>query len=715
MQEVPLSPTTAAAPSRFPWTWALGVAVLAFAVRATVAVQLGKTALFQRPQLDSFEFLVWAQSIARGELFRWLAPTHGPGYPYFLGFLLSLLGGSVPAVRIAQAALGAGLCALTALLAARIFEDRRAGLAAGILLALYGPLVYVEVSLLAEGLFVLLLTLALWLLTRPNPTAGAAVAIGLLIGLAVIVRATALPLLPILVALILVRPARWSRRSAVWMALAWLAVVGPTLLLVRKTSGGWLPVQAYGGLNFYMGNRPGASGTPEARLGGDWDLLHAEPTRQGITIEADRERYYMKKAWTEIGQQPLAFVAGLGRKALWLVQDDEVRETHSVYFFREQSPLLRWLPGFGLLFPLAVWGLWLARRRLAAETVVYLAVFTASCILIIFSSRYRMPLVPLLAAMAGGAVVWLIDRARKQEWKALAPAAAVLAAAILVSHVRDHAPSHNTAEEWSMTAASLQALDRPDEAKLAVERALVEDPGSALAWVQAGRMRLDAADLPGAEKAFETAARLAPNYQRARFNLGVAYKRKGDLDAALRELRQSLWLAPGDPSSLTQIGEILLARGEVDEARKTWLQLVEKDPRNAPAWLALARIEGAARNPKAGVEMAKRAAEADPSQAETWMILAMLALDAGDAGTAENALDRAQGLLGPDAPAVGLGRAMLDRLRGNPEGADRRLKEILRRHPGFQQAAQLLVANAAQHGRRAEAEEFLRTLRPLTP
>lgn len=637
----------------------MAIAAVAFTLRAAVAIELGRTALFQRPQLDSFEFFVWGQRIAHGFLLEWLAPTHGPGYPFFLGTLLALTGGSLPMVRLAQAALGAGLCVLTAVLAARVLNDRRAGLAAGLLLAAYGPLVYVEVSLLAEGLFVFLLTLGSWLaLRRPSPGAGA------VLGLAAVVRATALPLGPLLAGLAFLRPRRQPRRAAVWMALAWLAVVGPVVVFQRVTRGSWLPVQAFGGLNFYMGNHSGATGVPTARLGGDWDFLHGEPQRLGITGDAERERYFMRKAWREIGANPSAFFAGLARKALWLVQDDEIRESHSLYFFEKHSLVLRRLPGFGLLFPFAVWGLWLAfsRRAVPLEIAVYLLVFTASCVVIIVSSRYRLPLVPVLAVFAGGAVVWLFDRLRGRRWRELAPAAAVLAGAILLSHVRVHAPSHNLAEEEALTAASWQLLGRLDAAEQAAGRALAEDPHSALAWVHAGRIRVARGDFAGAEQAFARAVALAPEYQLARLSLGIELRRRGDTEGALRELRRSLWLVPDDPGTLAELGELLMARGETGEAAQIFRRLLEIDPRNAVAWLRLARI----------------------------------ALDAGETVPASRALDRAGRLLGPESPAIVIGQARLDILRGDRKGADRRLRELLRRDPGLEPAARLLRENAEQ-------------------
>ena len=682
--EAPLAAAPAAPPpapaARLPRSWLAAVAGLAFLVRAAAAVQLGRTALFRFPQLDSLEFLLWAQSIARGEA-RWPAvPTHGPGYPYFLGTLLALFDGSFAAVRLVQAGLGAALCVLAALLAARLFDDRRAGLAAGLLLAVYGPLVFVEVSLLAEGLLIVLLIAALWCLLRPGATPAASIAAaaaaGLGVGLAAATRATALALVPAL-ALVLLLDRRRPRRAlaAGAFAAAALAVVLPVLVAVRQASGSWLPIQGYGGLNLYMGNRPGAPGVPTARLGGAWDRLSGEAARRGVAGAAAQERWYTRRLLAEARQRPAEVLRGLGRKALWLLQDEEIRESHSVYFFRGQSWLLRLLPGFALLFPLALCGLvvLVRRRRLPAALAVYLLVFAASCVAIVVSSRYRLPLAPALAALAGGGLATLLDAARARRGRALAGYGALLAAGFAATQLRDHAPSRNVAEEWALTATSLEAQDDVAGARAAVEKALAADPRSALAWAVAGRVAEREGGTARAERAFATAVRLAPDFQRARLTLGAALRRRGDLAGAERQLRRALWLVPGDPTAQRELAAVLVER---------------------------ARRAGAARDPARGQKLAAEAARLAPGEAEAWLTLAMLALDAGDRAAARAALERSSGMLGPEAPPVALGWALLDRLEGRPEAAVERLRRVLLRHPGYQPAAQLLRALGAGPARR---------------
>ncbi|MEO8190369.1 MAG: glycosyltransferase family 39 protein, partial [Acidobacteriota bacterium] len=143
----------------------LALFATAFIVRLGVSAELGQTALFRNAQLDSREYLSWAQRIAAGD-FTWpVPPAHGPGYPFLLGALLAMFNGSVPAVRLVQAALGAVTCLLAARLSGKLF-GKNAELATGLSLAFYGPLVLTDVSILSEGLLLFFLCSAFLILSR---------------------------------------------------------------------------------------------------------------------------------------------------------------------------------------------------------------------------------------------------------------------------------------------------------------------------------------------------------------------------------------------------------------------------------------------------------------------------------------------------------------------------------------------------------------------
>jgi len=715
---------------------AFSVFAVALATRGVVALQLASTALYREPQLDQLEYLIWARGLVeRG--FSWPAvPTKGPGYAAFLAGLLGIFDGSLGAVRVAQAFLGAGTCLLVALLATRLLGDRRAGVAAGLLLAAYGPLVWIDTMLLAEGLFLFLLTAALSTFTLGPPAGGARgggglprllvplAFTGLLLGLAALVRATALALVPAFGLLLLLGkgplpPGEGFRDRRRWLGAgvlvgAALAVVLPVTLAMAGTTGSPLLIQGYGGLNLFMGNQPGSEGLPSARLGGDWDRLNSAAARAGFTTAAEQDHFYAARAREAIAADPLGWLGTLGRKLIWFFQAEEVRESHSYAFFRQASSLLGVLPGFALLFPLAVWGLVEPRggRELPWALPAHVLVVAATCVGIIMGSRYRLPAVPVLAVWAGAGVLGLWAAARQRRWRRLAAALAVLALAFGLTQVRRHGPSRNLAEEWALTSQAHLKLGERGEAEAASRQALAEDPASALAWDSLGRAQLEDRQGPAARESLARAVALNPDYATAHFDLARADFTLGRRSEAAASLRRSLTLSPDFLPALELLAPLALSEGSLEEADGLYRRITELAPGQIDAWLARARIAGARGRPGEGIAPARQAAERAPQRLDAWMLLATLAFDAGDGETAARALERVRAL----APAGSLegawGRALELAVAGRREDLDAFLRQLLTRAPGFAPAAQLFLANATALGREGEGEAFLAGLRP---
>jgi tetratricopeptide (TPR) repeat protein len=759
----PAAETAAPAAPRLGWLWGAGIFALAALVRLLVGSQLGETALFRWPQLDSLEYLVWARKVASGTMIWPVPPPHGPGYPTFLGLLLRLFDDSLDAARRVQALFGAGTCILAAAVAARAF-GRRAGIAAGLLLAVYGPLVFLDVSMLAEGLLVFLLLLALWLfvaLAKPFPRA---IAAGLVLGIAALVRPTAVVVLPALLLVLLWGRLRDRRAwaAAGLLLAAFFLVTTPVVAKISRVNGAFVPVQGYGGFAYYIGNSPNGDGLPSPRLGRGWEMLVSEAARAGMTTPAAEDQYYRRKAAREIREHPGAYLRLLAGKALWLVQAEEVRDSHSYDFFQSQSRLLGILPGLGLLFPLAVCGIGLAviagrrphprpspsspqpppgegRQEKAEEeksdrVAVFLpspgdreggagrgaggegllllglslAGFAAVTVLTMVGTRYRIPLVPFLAAFAGIALIAAWDAARSKRLRELGFLAAGFVAAFALAHARSYPPSHNFAEEWALSGRSYEEGEDFVAAQTAYDRALAADPNYVSAWEGIGRSRLKQGDTQGAEQALRTALRIDPQSQRAHYYLAIVLRQTLRADEAEKELRTVLAMVPDDLPALHTLGEMLLNRGETAEAEPLFRKIVAVHPDDAAAHLALARIAGAQNRPQDGLAAAKRATELDPENPEAWLTLTRLALGAQDAATAEAALQRTESLAGAANPQVVLTRALLYRLQGKREAVDELLRSLLRQAPTFRPAAELFLANAAEMGQRAEAEAFLR-------
>ena len=122
---------------------------------------------------------------------------HPPLYPYFIGVLSAFLGG-LTAVKVAQVLVGAMLAPALGLLGLRVFGPAAGMVAAGIA-AFYPELVWFSVHFWVEGVFVVLLWWSFERLVAADAEGSwplAAVA-GLLFGLSILARETALYFLPL--------------------------------------------------------------------------------------------------------------------------------------------------------------------------------------------------------------------------------------------------------------------------------------------------------------------------------------------------------------------------------------------------------------------------------------------------------------------------------------------------------------------------------------
>lgn len=696
---------------------------IALAVRIAVWSQLAPEPLFRAPQLDSLEYVAWASRIAAGDL-RWPAPpSHGPGYSFFLAGAFRLFPGSLPAASILQAVLGALNCVAVAVLAGSFFGPLVAW-ASGLFLAVYGVVVWTDISLLAEGLLLLLSTAALLCVGRGPVTGRRAALAGLLTGLAALVRPTALVLLP----LVLVALVRREGGRGHGLRVAGLAAAAAGVVLLPVTVTNWrashalLLVQGHGGFNFYIGNSPSGTGLPTVRPGADWDRLEGEAARHGFRLPAEQDRYFLRKTAAEIDASPVQYAKLLGSKLFWTIQADEIRDPFSFSFFEKASPLLAALPGFGLLFPLALAGILVSLQtrpkgpggpqgpplERPALLLWYVFVTASTCILLVTSSRYRLPFVVALVPFAAVGLVSFLRLLRERSPRA-AVLAGVLVAGAALCRIERHGPSHVFAEEWSGTGYALIHLRDLDGAEKAFRGAIAEDARWSPAWAGLGIVAANRGDLAGAESLLKKSVLLQPDNLASQQQLGALLERQGRLDEAQAVYRRALELAPDDPAFGNALTRTLLAQGRLPEASTRARELVSCNPQDAAAHLLLARTLGALHQPKPAAGEAALAARLDPGNAEAHFTLAMLSIDAGDLDAAEKALRQAE-TLGADARPIGMARAVLFRSRGQFDKADEILRQVLARDRNYKPAAALLLQNARALGRENEARDYLRLL-----
>jgi Tfp pilus assembly protein PilF len=618
---------------------AAGAAIFAVAaiVRLLVLSQLERAPLFRTPQLDSIPLLAWARAIAGGD-FRWSGlSVHAPGYSCFLGGLLHLLGGSLTAARTVQALFGAGLCVLLASAAASIL-GRQSGSLTGALAALYGPMIFTELSILSEGLLLFLLGLFLWLLTRASARLLWPLAAGVVLGLAVLVRPTAL-----VFALLLI-PALWRRtgKEAGLAIAAALVVIVPAVVAACRSAGGLVPLQGNGGLNFAIGNSPFATGRATARPGAGWDRLAAEASKSGSFGPAAEDRYYYRRTLGEIRRNPIRELGLLASKLVWTFQAEEARDTHSVYFFESTSSILRGLPDFSLLLALAATGLAFSGRTLPRSFWAFLVLGILTCVLLVVGTRYRLPLVLGLLIVAGDGAARVLRALGGGGSRGRV--AAILAASLLFSRLARDPENRNFSEEWALTASALEEEHDLFGQRRAVESSLQADPQSPFAWQAAGALALAEGALPEAKMAYEKSAALEPQVEIVQFKIGLIAERMGRFPEAAEAYRRAVALSPRDAESLAGLARCLLSQGRLRESADVFREITILSPGLAQPHSGLARIAQLENRPADALREARRAVELAPKSSEAWFVLASVGLELADVSTAGEALSRAEAL-----------------------------------------------------------------------
>jgi 4-amino-4-deoxy-L-arabinose transferase-like glycosyltransferase len=563
------------------WTPAI-VFAAALALRCAIVVQLGGTALFRTPELDSIEYFTWAQQIAHGD-FSWpAAPSHGPGYPFFLAALLFVSRGSMFAVHVLQAVAGSVTAVIIAWIARRIAGEK-AGLAAGLFAALYGPLALIDVSILAEGLFVLLLSASLLAVIESMQSARPRAMLffaGTALGLAIIVRPTAAILIPVYAYFV------WRRASRAAFLVFAIAVAYPVLPVLAHNwlaTGDMLAIQSGGGMNFYIGNSPRHDGTAWARPGGTWDWLRGEAWRAGIRGAAREDQYYVGKTFAEMRAAPGQFLALVARKLIWLTQTEEIRDSHSFDFFLQRAPLLRVAIRFSVLLPFAVFGIWISRRSMPWLLIAYLVAMSIGVVALVIGLRYRMPLLPALFVFAGIGAASLFDR------KNLIPFAITFVVVFALTHLWRHAPTHELAEEWAMEGIALGKEHRVADALSAFGRANELDPRLGIGWTGRGDIELPLGKLIEAERAYVQSIRVDPRNARAYAHLALVRAAQNNRTGAIALLRQAIAIRP-EEEALYNLSGFLFASGDLDGSETVLRDMLSLNPNDGEAMSGLARI-----------------------------------------------------------------------------------------------------------------------------
>jgi tetratricopeptide (TPR) repeat protein len=576
-------------------------AILALAL----ALRLGHLwAVYDQPffsalAMDSQEYDRWAQGIAAGDWRGSQVFFQAPLYPYLLAVLYAVLGHRVILVYLFQIALAvAGCWALYR--AGRAMDGERTGLAAALLAAVYGPFLFYDAQLLKESLAVTATCFLLWTLAAARTRSlGCWLIAGLLLGVLALLRENALLLFPFLLPLAWSREARWTglaRRGGALAAGLILALL-PVAIRNGVVGGDFLPTSSQGGVNFYIGNHPGADGTYQPIVPGKQipELERKEPARVaeqalGRPLSAGEvSRYWLGKSLDWARRNPGGFLRLQLRKLRMFWSWYEWPDAVDYYYVKTLSPVLRLplleLGGAAILFAA---GLLVTRRRLGAfaPALLFAAGWMVSTVIFFLFSRYRLPVVPALLVVGGAALAAIPAAwgARRERLKPLLGWIALAAAAFLLPRAAGFEPRMDLVH-YNLGRLAEEA-GAPDDAAAHYQAALALNPQDFLTSLNLGNLAARRRDWPAALRFYQQAAALEPRSDDAQSNLGGIYLALGDAAEAESHLDRALALNPRNLPALQNETLLHARRGDLAGARELNRRALAIDPAN-PAALRL--------------------------------------------------------------------------------------------------------------------------------
>lgn len=575
-----------------------------------------------------------------------------PGYPWLLAGIYALTGGSYLAPRVFNSILGLLAIVLVYRLG-KAAGDRRVGLAAAALLALYWGAIYYEGEVNDPAVFVflipcLLLTLRRWAISGSISWALLA---GLVTGCYAIMRPNILlfgPFMACWIAAWCWRQGRLKQVPGAWVALA----VGTAVVIAPVTARNWMisgelvPISTYFGENLLIGNSEESDGytswTPylqELEGTGQFSVWVYNNIVRGLGKEvgnpklthSEASKIFARKAMEWIRKNPGKALRLAMVKAVLFWSPREITENKVVEGEKRFYPPLKYLPGFpwvagpflgGLLLLLAD-AIFRKKRSMTGQAsgvsssdaatvppagwiwalvLSFILVYYLSFLPFFVNARARHPLVPLLFLVAGYGLVRIVDAWRTPNTPALqrlAPAL-LLCVTTALAHVNwipyepDMARWHYArAESWLIAGEPEKAIPEAEQ-MLRLKYASYMPFRLGHAFAEKGYHAL-AARLLEAALGPEPATQPRPYRQDLYFHIGANLLMDGQTDQAKIWLERALELNPRDARAMNDLGWIAEQAGDRETARKWYQKALAASPdfRLAKENLArLAREEG---------------------------------------------------------------------------------------------------------------------------
>jgi tetratricopeptide (TPR) repeat protein len=315
------------------------------------------------------------------------------------------------------------------------------------------------------------------------------------------------------------------------------------------------------------------------------------------------------------------------RKTYLLLSGYEVSNNRNIYYYKRftfLNPLIfqtRFLKfPFGLLFPLALAGIYLGRGAAGRWMPVYLflASFGLSFVAFFVTARYRMPMVPFFIVLA----VYAAARLAKAKGRELRTSLAILLGSLVLFNAglfgsgRAGVLGPGRVEDQAQTrfsaAMGMYQQHRFSDALAEVHSALQYDSADNVLTLESA-IYVDIGQFERARQAAEAAVRRAPDMPEPYGQLGNVYANAGQLDSARACFEKVCGLDPNSVSSWSNLGNVAMMQADLAAARAYFEKALALDPTFAVAIYNLGLLDWQEGNKELARSRWRKVLELDPS------------------------------------------------------------------------------------------------------
>lgn len=617
---------------------------LALLLRGSFLFSVRNDPLVSIPILDAAYYLRWAETIVHGGTFFPDAYFVEPGYAFLLAAVISLFGSTFP-VLVLQTVLGGISAALLYLASVRATGRIGWSFLGGIFVACCGPLIFHDALLLKTSVEFFLLSVVSYLAITAweNQKKTSFFVLGTAIGLTAVFKANVLYALPLLAGTIFFALPEADRRARIRLTAIFL--IGAVILISPVTIRNWqkshafVPINASGGPNLYIGNWEGADGTLKPPEFVSVNPEHEEESWKAITESythrvstlPEVSSFWSGRAIGEILSFPERFFELSSKKLLLIFHSSEFGDNADRAYAFPLFPPLTFLPSMfiGAIFGLVGALLFLFDRRRYRTLLPLLAIgvgYAATLVAGHVAERYRLALLPFFLPFAIFTLGFLADAWRKRSFERLFSASLLILFLVVLAFLPVTASGTGIADMYANFARAERSAGNIGAARSHYESGLRADPDHIPSKTGLAEMELITGNADRAITLYREAllvqwelptrnlgialdikdGKISPEEARAKlispdttenesqydadFIEGMKYFRKRDFESALPFFERAHTKHPENESILANLATTYKNTKQAGLAEKIFLEILVDHPENLPVRFNLANL-----------------------------------------------------------------------------------------------------------------------------